>query len=285
METAAPQSQQTPQRRRTRIYRWITRQLTRAVFGESQALKQIGMEGMPNASRAWFIVAGFFARFAFLRIIHCDWRHFERIPKGGVIIASNHLSSADPAMVASAIYPRSPRYMSKVELFQKTPVVGYLFALSGGFPVRRGTGDMASLREAERLLAAGAVVGMFPEGHRSDTGAMMEAHPGTALLALRSGAPVVPVGIWGSEHLRGGWRAVLRQAPVRMQAGEPFMLKRGARIRRDDVARAHERLMAEIAAQLPAPYRGVYADLDLETVRRADTRAGRSEPAVNREAC
>ena len=252
-----------------RSYRWITRQLTRAIFGESEALRQVGMTGMPNASQAWFIVAGFFARFAFLRIIRCEWRHFERIPKSGVIIASNHLSSADPAMIASAIYPRSPRYMSKIELFQKEPVIGYLFALSGGFPVRRGLGDRAALREAERLLAEGAAVGMFPEGHRSDTGALIEAHTGTALLALRTGAPVVPVGIWGSEHLRGGWRAILRQSPVQMTAGEPFVLERGKRIRREDVARAHRRLMAEIAAQLPEPYRGVYADLDVEAERRA----------------
>ena len=260
-----------------RVYRWVTRQLTRALFGESQALRRAGLPGMPNASQAWFIVAGFFARFAFLRIIRCEWRNFERIPTGGVIVASNHLSSADPAMIASAIYPRSPRYMSKIELFQKEPVIGYLFALSGGFPVRRGEGDFAALREAERLLAAGAVVGMFPEGHRSDTGAMMEAHTGTALLALRSGAPVVPVGIWGSEHLRGGWRAILRQAPVQMEAGEPFVLQRGARIRREDVAQAHRRLMAEIAAQLPEPYRGVYADLDLEAERRTADGIGGQE--------
>ena len=260
-----------------RVYRWVTRQLTRALFGESEALRRAGLPGMPNASQAWFIVAGFFARFAFLRIIRCEWRNFERIPQGGVIVASNHLSSADPAMIASAIYPRSPRYMSKIELFQKEPVIGYLFALSGGFPVRRGEGDFAALREAERLLAAGAVVGMFPEGHRSDTGAMMEAHTGTALLALRSGAPVVPVGIWGSEHLRGGWRAILRQAPVQMEAGEPFVLQRGARIRREDVAQAHRRLMAEIAAQLPEPYRGEYADLDVEAERRAADGIGGQE--------
>ena len=104
----------------------------------------------------------------------------------------------------------------------------------------------------------------------------MEGHTGTALLALRSGAPVVPVGIWGSEHLRGGWRAILSKKPVRMSAGEPFVLQRGARIRRQDVARAHERLMAEIAAQLPEAYRGVYAGLDLEATRRSGSpEAGR----------
>ena len=247
---------------RTRAYRWTTRQLTRLIFGEYKALADIGMTGMPNASRVWFLVAGFFARFAFMRIVRCEFVHFDRIPKGAVIIASNHVSSADPAMMASAIYPRSPRYMAKVELFRKTPVIGYLFALSGAFPVRRGAGDRLAIREAERLLAEGAVVGMFPEGHRSDTGEMIEAHSGTALLALRTQAPVVAVGITGSERMRAGWRALFARTQVRMTASEPFVLKpRGRRVTRDDIDAAHTSIMRAIAAQLPPAYRGVYGHL------------------------
>ncbi len=247
---------------RRRAYRWTTRLLTRLIFGEYKALADIGMSGMPNASQVWFLVAGFFARFAFLRIVHCEWVGFDRIPRGAVIIASNHVSSADPAMMASAIYPRSPRYMAKVELFQKEPIIGYLFALSGAFPVRRGAGDRLAIREAERLLSEGAAIGMFPEGHRSDTGAMMRAHPGTALLALRSQAPVVAVGITGSERMRAGWRALFARTQVRMTASHPFMLKPdGERITRDDIDRAHTIIMRAIAEQLPPAYRGVYADL------------------------
>ncbi len=247
---------------RRRAYRWTTRQLTRLFFGEYEALVNIGMTGMPNASRVWFLVAGFFARLAFLRIVRCEWNHFERIPRGAVIIASNHVSSADPAMMASAIYPRSPRYMAKVELFQKAPVIGYLFALSGAFPVRRGAGDRLAIREAERLLNEGAAVGMFPEGHRSDTGAMMQAHSGTALLALRSRAPVVAVGITGSERLRGGWRALFARTRVRMTASHPFVVEStGKRITRADIDRAHATIMRAIAEQLPPAYRGVYAHL------------------------
>ena len=247
---------------RRRVYRWVTRQLTRLVFGEYKALADIGMMGMPNASRVWFLVAGFFARLAFLRIVRCQWNHFDRIPKGGVIIASNHVSSADPAMMASAIYPRSPRYMAKVELFQKEPIIGYLFALSGAYPVRRGAGDRLAIREAERLLANGAVVGMFPEGHRSDTGAMMQAHSGTALLALRTQVPVVAVGITGSERMRAGWRSLIARTTVRMTASNPFVVRpRGARVTRDDIDAAHITIMRAIAEQLPPAYRGVYADL------------------------
>ncbi len=247
---------------RRRAYRWLTRQLTRLLFGEYRALAAIGMTGMPNASRVWFLVAGFFARFAFLRLVRCEWQHFNRIPKGAVIIASNHVSSADPAMMASAIYPRSPRYMAKIELFQKEPVIGYLFALSGAFPVRRGAGDRRAIREAERLLAEGAALGMFPEGHRSDTGAMMEAHSGTALLALRTGAPVVAVGITGSERMRAGWRALFARTQVRMTASRPFTVRpAGRRINRGDIERAHFTIMRAIAEELPPAYRGVYAHL------------------------
>ena len=256
---------------RRRMYRWTTRQLTRLLFGEYKALSDIGMTGMPNASRVWFLVAGFFARFAFLRIVRCDWVHFDRIPNGAVIIASNHVSSADPAMMASAIYPRSPRYMAKVELFQKEPIIGYLFALSGAFPVRRGAGDRLAIREAERLLQEGAALGMFPEGHRSDTGAMMRAHPGTALLALRSQAPVVAVGISGSERMRGGWRALFARTQVRMTASHPFVVKpRGERINREDIDRAHTTIMRAIAEQLPPAYRGVYAHLVDDDVNQMD---------------
>ena len=264
---------------RRRAYRWITRQLTRLVFGEYQALAQIGMPGMPNASRVWFLVAGFFARFAFLRIVRCEWTHFDRIPKGGVIIASNHVSSADPAMMASAIYPRSPRYMAKIELFQKEPIIGYLFALSGAFPVRRGAADRLAIREAERLLSEGAALGMFPEGHRSDTGAMMEAHSGTALLALRSRAPIVAVGITGSERMRAGWRALINRTQVKMTASQPFTVEpAGRRITRDDIESAHITIMRAIAEQLPPAYRGVYAHLVEDGAEHATVLEGKSAP-------
>lgn len=254
---------------RRRAYRWTTRLLTRIIFGEYQALANIGLMGMPNASRVWFIVAGFLARFAFMRIVRCQWINFDRMPKGGVIIASNHVSSADPAMMASAIYPRSPRYMAKVELFQKEPVIGYLFALSGAFPVRRGAGDRLAIREAERLLNEGAAIGMFPEGHRSDTGALMHAHSGTALLALRTQAPVVAVGITGSERMRAGWRALFARTEVRMTASHPFVVKpKGRRITREDIAEAHTVIMRAIAEELPPAYRGVYAHLVDDTADR-----------------
>ena len=149
--------------------------------------------------------------------------------------------------------------MAKIELFQK-PFLGYLFALSGAFPVRRFDADLGALREAERLLKRGEILGMFPEGHRSETSALIEGHPGTAVIALRSGTLVLPVAITGSEALRRGWRVFLQRPRVRVIFGEPFQLKYEGALDRETVQAAHLRIMREIAARLPAKYRGVYRE-------------------------
>ena len=105
-------------------------------------------------------------------------------------------------------------------------------------------------------------MGMFPEGHRSETGGLMQAHSGTALLALRSRAPVVAVGITGSERMRAGWRALFARTKVRMTASHPFVLEpKGRRVNRADIDAAHETIMRAIAEELPPAYRGEYAHL------------------------
>ncbi|PZC47528.1 MAG: 1-acyl-sn-glycerol-3-phosphate acyltransferase [Chloroflexi bacterium] len=239
----------------------MIRALIRAVFGESAKLRRAGLAGMPNPSRVWYVAsAGVVARFFFRTWTRWELVGRENVPEsGGVILVSNHLASADPPMLAAALYPRWPKFMAKVELFQK-PLVGHLFALSGAFPVRRFEADLGALREAERLLARGEILGMFPEGHRSDTGALIEAHPGTAMIALRSGAAVVPVAITGSQELRRGWRVFVQRPRVRVIFGEAFRLEREGKVDREAVDAGHLRIMREIAVRLPATYRGVYRE-------------------------
>jgi len=244
----------------TDIGRRLQRAVIRIAFGESPELLRVDMPGMPRPFLPWYLVScgaiGLFFRI---------WSRWERVGVGhiprdqGVILASNHLSSSDPTMLAAAIYPRWPKCMAKIELFQK-PGVGFFFALSGAFPVKRFDADLGALREAERLLAQGEILGMFPEGHRSDTGALIEAHLGTALIALRSGAPVVPVAITGSERFRHGWRVFFQRPSVRIVFGQPFYLERPERFTRETTETAHLRVMREIATQLPAHYRGVYQE-------------------------
>lgn len=248
-----------------------TRPIARTLFGKSEPLRQAGLPGMPRPVRAWYWLS--------VSAVHCFFRIFSRwervglanLPRdGGWIFASNHISSADPPLTAATIFPRWPKYMAKIELFQK-PVAGYLFALSGAFPVRRFENDLRALRTAQQFLEQGEILAMFPEGHRSDNASLIKAHPGTALIALRTGVPVVPVAITGSENLRRGWRTLFQRPTIRIMCGQPFRLQpEEGQITRETVEAASLRIMREIAALLPVAYRGVYrerfADLPDPTV-------------------
>ena len=260
----------------------VRRATTWLFFDESLALRRAGLPGMPTGSRVWYLFSCGIA-YLFFR----TWTKWERVglehlpTSGGVILVSNHLASADPPLLAAAMYPRWPKFMGKLELFRKG-FIGYLFAMCGTFPVRRFEADLGALREAERLLAQGEIVAILPEGHRSDTAAMNEAYPGAALIALRSGAPVAPAAITGSQALRRGWRVFFQRPRVRVVIGEPFVLDHGGAAKREAVEAAHLRIMREIAGRLPAAYRGVYRerfpDLPEEALLHVPA-ADRAEPS------
>ena len=237
----------------------IARYFTRLVFGESEQLLRVGIRGKPKPFRPWFLIACSIV-VGFLRAtIRWEQHGLKNIPpKGGVLMVSNHVSSADPPILAVCLFPRWPRFMAKIELFQK-PIVGYFFSLSGAFPVKRFSADLGALREAERQLENGELLGMFPEGHRSDKSELIDVHLGTALLALRSNSPVLPVAITGSEQFRNGWGVFFKRPKVRVVFGRPFQMDHKGRITREAVEAASLRIMYEIAAQLPEKYRGVYS--------------------------
>jgi 1-acyl-sn-glycerol-3-phosphate acyltransferase len=186
----------------------------------------------------------------------------ENVPREGpLIVVSNHLNNADPPMVALAIRPRYPMFMAKQEMID-WPLLGPLLKAFGAFPVRRGEADRSALRAAEDVLNRGAVLVMFPEGTRSRTASMRKGHPGTALIALRSGAPILPIGITGTEG--AGWPWIFLKPfsvkSVRIVVGKPFHLPEVQRINNDSTDRATDFIMRRIAGLLPPSYRGVYAD-------------------------
>lgn len=211
-------------------------------------------------------------------IIALDWaltrlyvRKFEVVGKenmpleGPVILASNHLNNADPPMIALAIRPRYPMYMAKREMI-RWPILGPAFRIFGAFPVRRGEADRSALRAATKAIEGGALLVMFPEGTRTRTGGLTKGHPGTALIALRTGVSVLPVAITGSEGIGWPW-LFLKPFSVRhikVTIGEPFRLPPVERINSKATAEAHEVIMRRIAALLPPKYRGVYADTETE---------------------
>lgn len=142
-------------------------------------------------------------------------------PAGPLIIVSNHVSDLDPLVVGCAVR-RPVRYMAKLELFGP-PLLRWWITACGGFPVRRGEADRQALRTARNILEQGGVLVMFPEGTRgSSIRDLRPPEPGAALLALRTGAVILPVAVIGTDVVlpRGAHR--LSRGTIRVRVGAPI---------------------------------------------------------------
>ena len=216
-----------------------------------------------NAYRRFIILLDWTVTRIYVRKLEIVGR--EHVPmEGPLIVASNHLNNADPPMVALAI-PRYPTYMAKQEMIN-WPILGPAFRIFGAFPVRRGEADRSALRMATEVVQKGAMLVMFPEGTRSRTGGLGRGHPGTGLIALRTGAPVLPVAVTGSEGITWPWIFLKPRSVkhIRVVIGEPFRLPPVERITSEAAAEATATIMRRIAALLPPQYRGVYAEAEPE---------------------
>jgi len=140
--------------------------------------------------------------------------------KGGTIVAANHRSFLDPFVIGTCLpWGKPMNYVAKVELFEKR-WQGFLLCRVGAFPIRRGEADELAIETAELVLARGGTICIFPEGTRIRKGSLGKPKRGVGRLALRSGAPVVPVAVTGSEDVRRGWR--IRPRKVDIRVGRPM---------------------------------------------------------------
>jgi 1-acyl-sn-glycerol-3-phosphate acyltransferase len=141
-----------------------------------------------------------FAKAVLSLVIRFDVEGLGNIPPdGGVIICGNHFHWLDPVTVGITMQ-RDVSFMAKQELFESR-LGGWFLRKIKAFPVKRGQPDRAALKRSIEVLQEGGCFGIFPEGTRSRTRTLQKAEPGTAYLAMKSGAPVVPVGITGSYKL------------------------------------------------------------------------------------
>jgi 1-acyl-sn-glycerol-3-phosphate acyltransferase len=145
----------------------------------------------------------------------------ENVPrKGGVLIAPNHISDADPPTVGFAL-PRDSYFMAKEELFQ-TRFIGPLIRALHGFPVKRYTADRSALRFAEKRLEEGNAVVIFPEGKLSEDGKLQEMLPGALLVAHRANVPIVPAILEGTDKLMPYGKLIPQHV------GRPIVVRFGA---------------------------------------------------------
>ncbi len=204
-----------------------------------------------------------FFRALFKVLLRYEVRGKENLPSDGAIIAvCNHLHLLDPVLHIMSILPRDSIFMAKEELFQYFPVPLFriLMDIAEAFPVRRrGSPEerQQAIEYAIKVLQAGMVFGIYPEGTRSKTCQLKEAYHGCTVIALRSGAPLIPVGIWGTEKLEGlGW---LKRPKVVVNFGKPFTLppvEDEASERK--LKELTDYIMGKLASVLPPEYRGKY---------------------------
>lgn len=146
-------------------------------------------------------------------------------PTGPVLLASNHVSVLDPPLVGGAS-PRVLHFMAKEELF-RIPLFGRLITALNARPVRRDGSDGRALKTALRLLGEGRALLVFPEGTRGVEGRLASGKPGAGMLAVMSGAAVVPVHVSGSGRALPPGRMIPRPAKVRIRFGPPLHFKAG----------------------------------------------------------
>lgn len=174
----------------------------------------------------------------------------ENMPKeGAAILAANHLSFYDGFVLQYAIQ-RQLFFMSKAEAFQN-PIYMFVMYQMGAFPVQRGKFDRMALLQARRVIKAGQVLGMFPEGTRSYGKGLKSGKTGVAHLALRLNCPIVPVAIDGAQHIV---KKLFRRAQVTIKVCQPIYPQ--IDIKAADLT---EMIMKTLAANLPIELRGIYA--------------------------
>jgi 1-acyl-sn-glycerol-3-phosphate acyltransferase len=190
------------------------------------------------------------------------------LPQSGpLILTPNHASNADPPLVGGWVAPalgRRPIFLAKEQLF--VGPVGAFLRGQGVVPVRAGGSDADAYRICRRLLEAGEVIVIYPEGTRSHDGTLGDAKPGAALLATRMGVPVLPIGISGSDRFLGrGARFPRIGARITIRVGRPITLGLDRSLsRRQALDAASQELMRHLSGLVDERHRGRYTPLPPE---------------------
>jgi 1-acyl-sn-glycerol-3-phosphate acyltransferase len=205
------------------------------------------------------------------RRLWCRWKieGLENLPPRGqgMILAINHLHWIDILFIGASLpLSHRPSWIAKIEIFASRPAAWWLRQMMV-IPIRRGQRDMTALVAAEDALKEGEVLIIFPEGHRSVEGGLLEGRGGAIRLAVRTGCPIVPIALWGTEV---GLKGALQRKSLHFRIGKPYHPEiQGDKIPWDRMSELTEELMLRIAELIPEQYWGFYHDRMLQLNERA----------------
>ena len=187
-----------------------------------------------------------------------DAPDIDKVPRRGpLIVISNHTGQLEVAVFFGQLQPRPMTGWAKMEAWDNA-FLNWLFNLWGMIPVRRGEGDTSALRKALKALEAGFIFGIAPEGTRNKTGRLNRALPGAAMLAVHSGATILPIAHWGGENFLKNLPRIKR-TDFHIRVGEPFQLKLdGVKATREIRQQIADEMMVRLAELLPLEYHGFY---------------------------
>ena len=195
---------------------------------------------------------------------------WENIPaENPVLLMGNHIAALDPGIMISFFPDRDIVPLAKTEAFEQ-PVLRYFVRHWGAIRVNRGEADLKALKLAFEYMKRGSIVMFYAEGTRSPNG-LIEGQEGTAYMALKANAMVVPVAIWGSRGFPKTWIQQLKRTEVFIQFGKPFQFKhQGGKLPREQFRAMTDEAMYRIAELLPSELRGHYADVERATQKFLD---------------
>ena len=200
-------------------------------------------------------------RFIMRLITTIELNGIEKLPAGNVIIAANHLGRLDTAVLL-AVLDREDIIMPIAEKYRDHPLYGAIGRSANAIWLNRFEADYSALRKILARMEQGGMLVIAPEGTRSKTEALQEGKMGVAFLAAKSGYPVLPVAVTGTED-RGVVENLkhLRRSKIIVTAGDLFYIDiPPGKGREQAMRKATDEIMCRLAALLPEKYRGVYSD-------------------------
>ncbi len=188
-----------------------------------------------------------------------DQQDFKKIPaQGPLILVVNHINSLEVPLLFVHLQPRKLVGLAKIETWDNK-FMGWLFDLWEAIPVRRGEADLEAIRRCLKVLEAKEILAIAPEGTRSYHGSLLQAQPGVVVIALRAGAPILPIAHWGGEDFKSNLKK-WKRTPFHFRVGRAFRLDAGSEKMTAEIRQEMaDEIMGQIAALMPESYHGEYA--------------------------